>query len=210
MPLWIDPAWEYWQPDAEVAELLAEAGRLPNLAFLSVSDLRLGVRGATAIRISRSPTPPTRLAPERRPERYELTQAGYARRCLTCRVFFTPLCHTTRYCSLSCRPRGPGGKRRLPESLPCAHCGGPFRPEESGQTLCSRLCRNRAVAQGRCKQAASVEERPGVCPECGVGIEPPTNRRGVVKRFCSPRCQKRHGSRESDRRRARMVGKGSE
>src|SRR4051812_37002358 len=69
-------------------------------------------------------------------------KAVQIRPCMMCQTPFKPRDngHTGKYCSQTCA----GKARRLPETLPCEHCGIMFHPRKDGlRRFCSRTCATR-------------------------------------------------------------------
>lgn len=137
MPAHIDPAWEYWEPDPEIAFAMHN-GEVTGLDLIPKADLPSGRAVLDGFRRGTDPRKDaTRLGPERpsRPDRLPL------RRCLSCPMRFTPKDREHRYCSRACvPPSGPG--RRLADRR-CDHCGAEYRPTYDGQRACGRACAGR-------------------------------------------------------------------
>lgn len=159
MPAYIDPAWEYFVPCDEVADLFRTTGALPRMSLLAqvagerefAAGYNLGFRlgsgnpnGNFQFRLARPKAPP-REAPRQRV-------------CPSCGELFYPRRPAQKHCGDRCYGR-PGRVRELPESLACGGCGKPFRPAQATQTLCGPSCRGKAGAAARNpKQDAAKED----------------------------------------------------
>lgn len=139
----IEPAWEYWQPDPEVAEAMGP-DRLDGFAALGVEDLRLRRdRLPGGFRFGRGDPDfaRLRLAPPRPGRARELIPR---KTCPTCGKTWQPDRSDRRYCSMACR-KVPGRPRELPGARDCGTCGATFRPLWSAHRFCSRRCANRSA-----------------------------------------------------------------
>lgn len=195
MPVEIDERWEYWEPDPEIAEVLALSGAVCRRDIESLGiELRNG-QTLTDVGFRRGSGDPDRitfrLAPERqrcRSERHEW------RECVTCGVAFRADRSDRRYCSLACRPVG--RRRSLPDVL-CKQCQRTFRPWFAGQVFCSPEC----VGLSQRRQPITG----GGCRNCGGAIPPSESRNRSVQRvFCAERC-KRNWANRAMRARRRMM-----
>lgn len=143
MPLHIDPEWEYWEPDEEIAEILAESGACRH-PFDLLSDNRLYKTGYLGLRYGNG-NPDTcnfRLAPERVNQR-ELVGK---KECKKCGEVFYPDRFSRMYCSNECYPRP--GKARVLADKSCAFCGETFRPKEASRRYCSLACVGKSQRKG--------------------------------------------------------------
>lgn len=179
MPLYIDPAWEYWQPDQEVAELLAESGACVGGGFAAIADRRLGKAGGLGFRFGKGKPDffCGRLAPRKRAGEREALRH---RECAACGDYFLPKRSCRPYCSRKCSPHV-GAQRSLPD-VTCALCGIVFRRAEAGRKYCSLAC----VGKSQHKQAP-----PSGCKGCGGHVPPSSSRNAgaVARLFCSKKCK---------------------
>jgi hypothetical protein len=148
MPLFIDPAWEYFTPDSEVAE----ADLFPTSRNLF--DDRLYKAGALGVRFGRgSPDHPRLHLARRLPFRHDAVL--YHVPCLGCSAPFLPDRFDRSYCCRRCVPR-PGRAPTRPVSV-CACCSAPFRPRWDGHRYCSLSCASRSN-RGHGKTAGCDDE----------------------------------------------------
>jgi hypothetical protein len=183
----IDPEWEYWVPDEEVAEAL---GLYEPRGFEAVEDYRLDKCGALGLRFGRG-SPDRfvgRLAPER-PRHKEPADWRRHRPCVWCGVAFLPDRPRQVCCGAPCRMNRLHDGNRTLEPVRCARegCGLVFRPDKSGRVYCSPECAGRVGAQVcRIVCEAPVE---GGCLHCGAPVpEGTSHNRKDEKVYCTPRC----------------------
>ena len=208
MPEAFDPAWEYWEPDPEIAELLAEESDCDADWRLFPDPLErrldrgavLGLRFGSMRSMRAIDHPWLRLA---RPRYAEPCESGCQRvECQWCgREFLERRPQMGRCCSWRCGVLYRARQRRLrPDSATCRVCGNVFAPKRCEQVLCSRPCASQL--------GASKVRIPRVgcgCPVCGQLVTPGT--RGMPKVYCSRRCKKvainrRYAERQLSRRTA--------
>lgn len=168
MPEEFDPAWEYWTPDPEIAELLdPPAGGLDALGVnpLRSADaetptgFRFGVgnpdRFTAWVKGERTPKPPPVVIPEVE--------------CGRCGKTFCPDRPGRRYCSVGCSSPAVAESRRV-ERLGdgCPVCGQPVPPSaKSGppRRFCSRRCQTiQSKRTARSRQKESVVSREPLPP----------------------------------------------
>lgn len=142
MPEDIDPRWEYWTADPEIAEAMgaAEVSGFDGLPW--VDDGRTGRAVAVGFRFGRGGASlsftefrlgrPKAERPDRRP----------SKRCRQCSRLFCPLKPEQVYCSWSCYH-----EERVARLAPCGWCGD--RVPQSGQRYCSLRCSGRACSVTR-------------------------------------------------------------
>lgn len=138
MPIYIDPAWEYYQPPEDL-EWLAEEQ-------VGVVDLHPRVEDKTSnlgFRFSSRPdfVPTLRLAREKPSLRRKRRELKPERRCKGCLRFWRPSDARTEYCSPECYR-----EQKTPVRAKCARCGEEFTPDSSASRFCSRECANRSQA----------------------------------------------------------------
>lgn len=135
MPLAIDPAWEYWEPDPEIMEV-AFSQRLEG--FDQIDDFRLAKQHTLGFRFgSGNPNRFYGKLARPKPERREVNQPLVS--CPVCGTAFVT--RRRRCCSKSCARRWYWRlRRKRPEQLTCAWCGRVFRPVGVEQVLCGRKC----------------------------------------------------------------------
>jgi hypothetical protein len=184
VPAYIDPSWEYFTPDPEVAEVL----RTERVDFADLMDSRLYKTRNQGLRFGRGN--PDAFIGRIAPKRYEVERADLRHRpCKTCGEFFLPERTSRRYCSRDCSP-SPGAPR-LHLDRPCQVCNALFRPESAGTKYCSVRCTGvaqrgpnykprRASASPVCRPKRA--DRP--CSTCGVQFHPTCD----TARFCSRKC----------------------
>ncbi len=139
MPLYIDPAWEYFVPSKEMLEVQEEDSR----DFDSIFDLRSHCRGenpgfsferrrpnSCVFRFGKAKTGDTRIL-----ERKECPVCGWS---------FQPKRRARKTCSRGCARfldwRGRPCGEALPERTTCRSCLRKFEPHWNDQTTCSRGC----------------------------------------------------------------------
>lgn len=199
----LDPAWEYWVPDEEIAEVLAERSRG---GYCLITDRRLRKEDNEGLRFGQG-NPDRfsfRLARER-PEREARAPAW--RYCKGCGHAFRPRRASHRYCHISCFPRR--GRQRRVADRQCRQCGIVFRPREAARAYCSMAC----VAQSQVKATPVIA---GGCAWCGGPIPPSESRnKAASRRFCKRSCKnlmanhnRRKRQREERRCRPELVGPG--
>lgn len=182
-----DPAWEYFQGDPEVEELLTEQAELSldhSRLFNPLFDNRIHGNGAYH---DRRFSPGYQVYSGRHPrtflgrERVTVVRVSQCRtiECSWCGVEFTEsrpfsgvVC--SRFCSLARTAR----KRRLRADSGVCACGKVFAPSRVGQSYCSRQCGGRVTMK--------IEFADG-CPACGVEL--PKFKNGKTKAYCSRRCK---------------------
>ncbi len=177
MPECFDPAWEYFEPDPEVAELFAETGavRAEELVFGSDADNRPAARGSRAAPAYQfNPNPNayrSRLAP---PKQVKVRQKKSKVRaaCATCEKPFYPERPRVTHCSRAC-----AGNAKKTANKPCAWCRTLFLPRRPKQKFCGHACKG---------LACRVPSKP--CERCGKAFW--TGRTGKG-RFCSRACMKK-------------------
>jgi hypothetical protein len=133
--IYIDPAWEYWEPDPEIAEVLHHSQRLRLVDLMY--DWRMQKHRAGGIRFGNGnpdgfggKLAPKRLKPERESPRPAI--------CKGCGRLFQPDRFSRKHCSSACYKQ-PGRDRVLPD-VTCEACGVVFRPREAGQRFCNKSC----------------------------------------------------------------------
>lgn len=193
MPETFDPTWEYWEPDPEVAEVLALAASLHSLddfALLGQESLRLeriGLRCGFGFRFGRGN--PNRPHLHLGRPKSEGRRESYCRfiPCVWCGNHFTerrPNCGG--YCSCWCAGQARGlDLRKRPLSLECRVCDRRFEPLYGGQTLCSRACAGLLGAE----KSRVVRVGDG-CPTCGLPVVKSGRGNSKAKVYCSRRCLK--------------------
>ena len=116
-----------------------------------------------------------------------------------------------RFCSGQCKARSTNraqNRRRLPvpeqPERPCAYCGKLFTPKRRDTRYCyGGWCAQAAyLARKLAGEAPRMVEHVIQCGECGEEF----TARHPSARWCSSRCQMRHRSRESSRRRGTGTG----
>ena len=202
MPEEFDPAWEYYTPDPEIAELLPPSG---NALHCFLEAMRDDSGTPTGIRFGRGNPDryhATRLAPLR-PER----PAPPPRLCPTCGWSFEG---RNRYCSRACRPRQVGAPRhsvprpahlrrlRPARLITCRTCRGRTPYDRRTWPYCSQECRavyrqarlatcierrDQCREHRRRQQALARQQRLRPCLYCGE-LFPSRN----GKRYCSRDC----------------------
>jgi hypothetical protein len=179
MPEIFDPAWEYYTPMPEVAELFDRAGECPALARLGWDRQRQGP--APGVQFTTSPNGyRSRLAPAR----VVLARAGPTRAdCRRCGwPFLTRPGRPGRYCSRACyeqavrRATDRRPAHRLARPSTCRTCAKSFHPWTPGAVYCSRACYER----GRVLL-------PKPCRACGRPFRPDESARQFCSRACSPK-----------------------
>ncbi len=190
----LSEAWEYYEPDPEVAELLEEAAargspldRLADdrLACAGALGLRYGSGGVRNLRAIK-----THLAPEKAPRPEPKTPDHMA--CAGCGTSFRPAKSVQRYCSLECRP---GGRARVLPDRQCEACGRTFRPRDVTRRYCSVACRRAG------HRAPAVSYPAGYCKCCGKVIAPSRSpNQKNVRVFCSKACSRKWRGRAANRK----------
>ncbi len=197
MPEEFDPAWEYWEPNPEIAEVMARNGVAEG--FDAVIDCRedgRGLRRADGIRFGRGNPDFARfhLAPE-----CPTADRLQPRVCPACRFEFVPDRSSRIYCSNRCYVRR-GRERELPDAHNCERCAAPFRPTRRGHWFCSLKCHNDrqrddAAEMRRFYQSAPPGPigRPRVlddieCPGCGDLFRPVASDTVHCSHSCALRC----------------------
>lgn len=172
-----DPAWEYYEPDPEVAWAVA-CERLSSFGGFGLRDDDGSGDGIGFVFGCGDPNfYRTRVAPPR----YERQTADVPpRACGSCGFVFRPRESCGRYCSRECygvaRRSGQYPVRRPPARVSdCRHCGATFRPRSRRSRYCSRACHGAA----RALPALDVS-----CRQCGGSFR--TRDRGRV--YCSRAC----------------------
>jgi predicted nucleic acid-binding Zn ribbon protein len=144
MPAAIDPAWEYWEPDPEVAEAMG-AARLPGFAALGIEDRRAERAGSlVGVRFGRGNPDACRF--RLAPERPSCRAPSRCRRvpCPGCGAGFDQLRPDRAYCSRRCAAAVTTRARRVrPAAVACPGCGAAVRPLFVGHRYCSRACAGR-------------------------------------------------------------------
>lgn len=185
MPEEFNPAWEYWEPEPEIAEAMAaervrgfdglglelEDGRSPYAPYrkgASNVGFRFDRGNPDAVLFDPEPAP-FRIGPSR-------TKPTTRRvRCHRCGRGFDGDRHRYIFCR-DCLPSR--GRCPIPSTV-CCECGDEFRPRERQYfRFCSPKC---GGSYFRAKSAATG------CPVCGGEVPPGT--RGMPKVYCSRRCQ---------------------
>ncbi len=167
MPEALDPAWEYWTPDPEIAEVMGIPVPSGFDGILTFSEDSRGQNRPSGMRFGRGDPDSGKffLAPDR-------TASHPSRPCDHCREFFEPARSNSRYCSPSCR-----GLDRLASPRPCATCGTTFEPRFGRARYCSRHCVPRADQR-------VLPDIP--CGGCGVMFRPLSYRAKYCSRTCVP------------------------
>jgi predicted nucleic acid-binding Zn ribbon protein len=146
MPEHIDEAWEYWTPDVEIAEVLAEAAA-PAAALDLVTDKRVEL----GLRFGKGD-----------PDRALLREAREKPRCVAGRP--RELVDVTCPCGVTFRPDRAGRKyhsraccasaqKFVPFASGCPVCGSTVPPGGNRNGLTKRYC------SGRCQRAAAAARR---------------------------------------------------
>ncbi len=194
MPEEFDPAWEYHEPDPEIAELFAASAAGASVMDRLVVGRDFDHRANHALRFGRG-NPDyfkgrfARAKPDRREQRAkpkpkrQPKPAVYRRRCPACRDFFTAPADR-KFCSPLCLARGPwraapGAPRVIPDRE-CAGCRRTFRPDRDSRKHCSDACYKRPGA-------ARTRPRMWLCFVCMDPFAP--NRDGSY--YCSRKCGSR-------------------
>lgn len=191
----ITPQWEYWVPDAEVAEVLAA---MENRVRVSPEeffweDWRLSGRECRATHGYRLGTGDPNKTPylklrRPKPERAPLPEPA-RRACDWCGDVFTPDRRRPgqRHCSKKCA-------RSHLSPLPCSGCGREFMPERSARKFCCVACARRAsnaarVPQGRDELLATMWLAGATLPSiaAAVGMTPTSAKRRRRQLGLSPR-----------------------
>lgn len=203
MPEDFDPAWEYWEPDPEIAELLVEAESRSGPSVLdrvlvqfrddnggglaSIPDgLRIGNPNAGFFREGReSPPKPTKPKKSSKPLgrlRY------YSQKCVGCRDRFTSFGAPRPFCCVKCldlfiaknqgRLKSPP-KRLKPRSCLSPECRRVFRPSHWFRVYCSHPC---YVTHAKPGCARVLPDTP--CEFCRVLFRPDH----ATDRYCGRHC----------------------
>lgn len=142
MPIEFDPAWEYWEPDPEIAYAMSVPITNRDLVSEFYADVRRD--GFTCgMRFGRGNPDycQTHLAPDRTKirERSRWTENKY---CVQCKQSFTPKYRKQIYCRKKCSILGiprDGSIRKLPDMV-CKQCKKVFRPVTAIRKFCSKAC----------------------------------------------------------------------
>lgn len=144
MPAYISEAWEYYVPDDEVEELLAQSRVLDSMEALA--DDRASFKGwNSGLRYGRG-NPNTcyfKLAREKLSKRF-LRESTPLRECAKCGEQFTPDRKARKYCPGCAKT---GRPKELPLSAQCKECSKEFPPTHTGHVYCGTACS--AVAGSR-------------------------------------------------------------
>lgn len=103
MAVEINPAWEFWVPDPEIAEVMGVGERARTVFEFMADCPRTGMAILDGFRQTSNPNsvPSFRLGREKRGRQDLLPD----RPCDGCRRLYTPKCRRSRCCSLDCRHR---------------------------------------------------------------------------------------------------------
>jgi hypothetical protein len=172
MPELLDPDWEYFVPDPEIAEVMGCAAPEGFDGVIDWQEDRRGRGHASGLRFGRGNpdyarfrlAPPKADRPTARP-----------RRCQWCEFSFYPRGSGSRFCSRECYAAG----RQL-EPRHCLTCGSLFRPPRSHSRYCSQRCSP--------SNQRSLPDRE--CRSCGKLFRPLADR--TV--YCSIRCVRHPGA----------------
>jgi hypothetical protein len=135
MPTELDPAWEYWTPDPEIAEAMGNetADGFDGLP-VTRTDRRAGRVEVPGFRFGRGRTVdyfPFRFG-RAKPDR---ASGLPSRWCVHCRGLFEPRKRAQRYCSRDCRYTA-----GAVAPVTCGTCFGVFKPSGRGRRFCSPRC----------------------------------------------------------------------
>jgi hypothetical protein len=184
MPEELDPAWEYWTPDPEIAEILAEASRLSGFALLGVEESHAKkLAGNVGFYFGRG-NPNYYRSREAR-ERPEVVRESKCRdvSCLGCGVAFRQSRPNLMCCSRECAHEVAAETRRVRAAeWTCERCGKWFEPNRVGQVFCSPACGGLS--------ASDAEPRESGCLVCGDPVPESTSRNGIPRVYCSVRCKR--------------------
>lgn len=161
MPLSIDPAWEYWEPDPEIQEAMFAGARVRPFDLLA--DVREDLKfGAAGIRFGKGN--PDRCRFRLRPERdraycdddLPYYRKGWlcARKCQGCQREFQPDRDSRRYCSVECVRSKRESTKPLVRS--CEECGREFLAKGKSRRYCGHRC---AGIRGTPSSRLSEEDR---------------------------------------------------
>jgi hypothetical protein len=135
----IDPAWEYWMPDPDIAELIEESSgtKADQADELFRHSVGIHFGNGNPNRGQR-----TRLAASK-PVKDSPPERGPAN-CNGCHKVFMPKRSEQVYCCSACQPRA-GRPRtridgRLPQAKVCPECAGEFFPWRPQQVCCGKRC----------------------------------------------------------------------
>lgn len=142
MPLEIDEAWEYWEPDPEIDELLDHEVCGFDSILGGLHDSKKSP--STGFRFGSGS--PDRFVGGGRPDDAPVIREGLPPVTCVCGIIFQPKASRTRYCSRKCQPRY-GPPRVLPDAT-CPHCGVLFRRKWRGEKFCKRACADKRKKRG--------------------------------------------------------------
>jgi hypothetical protein len=143
MPLELDPHWEYWTPDPEIAEVMGTDrpdgfdglpwAKCKRSRWSADIGFRFGVetRGVDYPHLRFGREKATR--PDRRPDK----------RCRRCERLYTPDKDRQIYCSVRCRYDAEGIRPRA-----CAVCYAVFKPGARDGRYCSYTCMASGISAG--------------------------------------------------------------
>jgi hypothetical protein len=197
----LDPEWEYWVPDEEVAEAL---GLYEPKGFEELMDHRLDKHSALGMRFGRGR--PDKFIGKLAPEKFRFKEPAAWQRhipCAWCGVVFLPRKRGQVCCGTPCRMDKLHSGNCTLAPIPCARegCGFVFRPARARQAYCSPECAGRVGAQA-CR-IVSPHPVEGGCLHCGAAVpESGSRNRNDEKVYCSVRCGKAYrNKRYRDRKR---------
>lgn len=172
MPELLNPEWEFWEPDAEIAEIMAVRVLAGFAGLASYRDVNHGFRfGCGNPNFCRFRLAPPKPEPDCKPLE--------SRVCKGCGYSFMPNRRSRRYCSNRCYIR-PGRARELLD-CPCEACGVAFRPLCRSHRYCSRVCSNVGFRK---------REHDTGCPTCGCEVVRSGKGRSAAKIYCSRSCMR--------------------
>ena len=178
MPTELDPAWEYYVPDPEIAELMAGA-RVVFDVFVGRGEKERALGFAQVSRSDgyRSTWPLVALPYDRL--KFALKE------CAGCGYYFRPDRETQRYCNRTCRPPADPDRARLRRRLrgvthECPTCHVSYAPWVKRQVYCSVGCIPR---RGVNRPQGSL-----ICRWCLNPFPRPRYAHGNRKKFCGRGC----------------------
>lgn len=181
----LDPDWEYWTPDPEIAELMGESTTSDGFEGLGIEyfrNERLGGNVGFRFGTGNPNNARFRLAPER----YREVRESRCRdiKCSVCGITFKQYRPDREFCSRVCANAVTAEERReRPQELACVRCGKLFDPARTDQVYCGRVCA--AFVNG-----SDITSHSEGCRTCGGVVPPSTSRSGIPRVYCSPRCKK--------------------
>lgn len=155
MPLEIDERWEYWEPDPDVAWVMARNwGRVSLMEMLRGGyedndcrnlGMRFGSGSWNSCHLHQGPP---------KKGRWEDMEPIQEQTCPTCERRFLPRKRGAVYCGVICVVRL-GRSREAPRQEACRECGGPMDADSADRIYCSRRCASKAA-----NRVKSARQRP--------------------------------------------------